>query len=347
MSALSFTLPKPLEATRPPARRDRVRLLVASIDGIEHARFDQLGDHLRPGDLLVINTSATLPAALSGLRGDGTPVRIHVSTPVPGRDDRWRVVELRSADGASPLAGRTGEQIAVLGHAGEPIAVPGGQLTLTAPYTEGDRLMVARTDGDESLDALLARDGEPIQYGYAEEPWPLAAYQTVYATQPGSAEMPSAGRPFSRELIVALVARGITIAPIVLHCGVSSPERHEPPYPEPYAVPAATARLVNDTHRAGGRVIAVGTSVVRALETVAGADRALSAGAGWTDLVITPQRGVAAVDGLITGWHEPEASHLLMLEAIAGPELLSASYEEALRHRYRWHEFGDSHLILP
>jgi S-adenosylmethionine:tRNA ribosyltransferase-isomerase len=159
--------------------------------------------------------------------------------------------------------------------------------------------------------------------------------------------MPSAGRPFSDRLIAGLVARGVAVAPITLHTGVSSPERHEPPFPEQYEVPAATARLVTDTREAGGRVIAVGTTVVRALETVARPDGSVAPGAGWTGVVIGPERGVAAVDGLITGWHEPEASHLQMLAAIAGQDLLERSYDQALEHGYLWHEFGDSHLILP
>jgi S-adenosylmethionine:tRNA ribosyltransferase-isomerase len=176
--------------------------------------------------------------------------------------------------------------------------------------------------------------------------WPLAAYQNVYATTPGSAEMPSAGRPFTAELIALLAARGVAVAPVVLHAGVSSPELHEPPFPEHYEVPAATARHINSTHDGGGRVIAVGTTVVRALETAARPGGTIAAAAGWTSLVIDPGRGVRAVDGLITGWHEPDASHLRMLAAITGEPLLERSYQEALRHGYLWHEFGDSHLIL-
>jgi S-adenosylmethionine:tRNA ribosyltransferase-isomerase len=193
---------------------------------------------------------------------------------------------------------------------------------------------------------LLARYGEPIRYGYVAEPRPLEAYQTVYALTPGSAEMASAGRPFTAELLTRLAARGVMIAPITLHTGVSSPEHHEPPFPEQYAVPATTARLVGAVRGWGGRVVAVGTTVVRALETGAYADGTLQSGAGWTNLVITPERGVLAVDGLITGWHEPEASHLQMLEAFAGERLLARSYREALASGYLWHEFGDSHLIL-
>jgi S-adenosylmethionine:tRNA ribosyltransferase-isomerase len=165
----------------------------------------------------------------------------------------------------------------------------------------------------------------------------------VYAREPGSAEMPSAGRPFTPELIDALAARGVSVAPITLHCGVSSPERHEPPFPEPYSIPEQTAALVSS---APGRIIAVGTTVVRALETVAAEDGTVRAGSGWTNLVIGPERRLRVVDGLITGWHEPEASHLQMLEAVAGRDLLARSYREALAGGYLWHEFGDSHLIL-
>jgi S-adenosylmethionine:tRNA ribosyltransferase-isomerase len=341
MNALAFELPAGLEATSPPEHRDEVRLLVAhQADGeLTDARFTDLPDQLHAGDLLVINVSATLPAALAAARQDGTPVRVHVSTPVPGRGPDDRVVELRSPDGSTPLRLDRGERVALGDEA---------TLRLIHPYTHGNRLMVARYDGPESLMRHLTRHGEPIRYGYAAERWPLADYQTVYATTPGSSEMPSAGRPFSRELMVAMIARGIGFAPIVLHCGVSSPERHEPPFPEPYEVPETTARRVNETRADGGRVIAVGTTVVRALETVADEHGHLERGAGWTSVVVTPETGgVRAVDGLITGWHEPQASHLQMLEAIAGGELLARSYEHALSHSYLWHEFGDSHLILP
>jgi S-adenosylmethionine:tRNA ribosyltransferase-isomerase len=159
--------------------------------------------------------------------------------------------------------------------------------------------------------------------------------------------MPSAARPFTHELVAELVGRGVLIAPLTLHTGVSSLEAGEEPYPERYRVPAATARLVNAVRAWGGRVVAVGTTVVRALETVATPDGSVEAGAGWTALVITPERGLRVVDGLLTGWHEAESSHLRMLEAAAGSTLLARSYRAARGHRYRWHEFGDSHLILP
>jgi S-adenosylmethionine:tRNA ribosyltransferase-isomerase len=177
--------------------------------------------------------------------------------------------------------------------------------------------------------------------------WPLSSYQTIFTTEPGSAEMPSAARPFSARVVTDLVKRGVLVAPLLLHTGVSSQEAGELPYPEQYRVPSATADLVNHVRSRGGRVIAVGTTVVRALETVTDGHGVVHPGQGWTDVVITPERGVRAVDGLITGWHEPEATHLAMLETIAGRPLLECSYAAALSAAYAWHEFGDSHLILP
>jgi S-adenosylmethionine:tRNA ribosyltransferase-isomerase len=343
-AALAFELPPAQEATAPAEERglarDGVRLLVAdATDGqMFHARFHELGAVLRAGDLVVINISATLPAAVQARRSDGTSVRVHFATRAPGLDERWRVLELRSPDGARPARGRAGERLVPAGAEGE--------LELVAPYASGSRLLLARWRGMGSVEELLARRGEPIRYGYVQRQWPVAAYQNVYATIPGSAEMPSAGRPFTSWLITKLLAAGVQFAPILLHTGVSSPERHESPFPEQYEVPAATARVVNATRAAGGRVIAVGTTVVRALETVARPDGGVEPGGGWTGLVIDPERGVRAVDGLITGWHEPQASHLQMLAAIAGDDVLHRSYRCALAAGYLWHEFGDSHLIL-
>ena len=312
-------------------------MLVAARDSgsLAHARVRDLPDHLRAGDVLVVNTSATLPAALPATRADRTKLRLHLSTPAGGR--RW-VVELRA--GGERFAG---------GRAGERLTLPGGaSATLLAPYLAGARLWLAELDpGERPLARLLAEHGAPIRYGYVERDWPLADYQTVFATHPGCAEMPSAGRPFTHELVTALVARGIAIAPFTLHTGVSSQQAGEAPYPERFSVPQATARQIDAARAGGGRAIAVGTTVVRALESVAGDDGTLRAGAGWTRHVVTPETGVRAVDGLLTGWHEPDATHLLMLEAVGGRALVERSYAEALRCGYLWHEFGDVHLILP
>jgi S-adenosylmethionine:tRNA ribosyltransferase-isomerase len=205
---------------------------------------------------------------------------------------------------------------------------------------------VARLSLGQPVVEYLRRHGRPIRYRHTPEDWPLDAYQTVFALHPGSAEMPSAGRPFSADLVTELVARGVLFAPLTLHAGVSSLELGESPYPERYRVPAETARLVNAARGWGGRVIAVGTTVVRALETVSAPDGTVTAGEGLTSLVVTPERGLRTLNGLLTGWHEPRSSHLQLLEAAAGPELLRRSYEAAAAHGYRFHEFGDSHLIL-
>jgi len=354
---IRFELPPERSATAPPEARgldrDEVRLLVAHGDGLVHARFRDLPDHLAPGDLVVINTSATLPSAIDGIRrdhldvpGSDRPVVVHVAGPHPAGEDTI-VVELRRTDGAGPTRdGRAGEVIALAG---------GASLHLVEGYpapTEGrgSRLWRARLDAltpQMPLDAYLAANGRPITYGYLDGRWPLASYQPAHAREPGSAEMASAGRPFTPRLITELVAHGVTVAPIVLHAGVSSLEEGEAPLPERYEVPEPTARLVELTRRNGGRVIAVGTTVCRALETVASPGGRMWPGTGWTDLELSPLRRPRVVDGIVTGWHAPEASHLRLLDALAGPELVQRAYDAALEEGYLWHEFGDSCLLLP
>jgi S-adenosylmethionine:tRNA ribosyltransferase-isomerase len=336
----ALELPNRLEAHEPPEERgsgrDNVALLVAYRHDLvlRHGRFDDLPRFLEPGDLLVVNTSATIPAALDAQLGERR-VELRLSTPAP--DGHW-VVELRTDDGLPFRRPQAGTSISLPGEA---------TAELLAPYTGSDRLSIARLRLGMPLDDYLRLHGRAIRYGYVPREWPIEAYQTVFALEPGSAEMPSAGRPFTAELVTELVARGVLVAPITLHTGVSSPEQGEPPYPERYRVPVTTARLVNAVRGWGGRVIAVGTTVVRALETVAAADGTVDAGEGLTNLVVTAERGLRTVDGLLTGWHDPTASHLRLLEAAAGAELLDRSYRAAQAHGYRWHEFGDLHLILP
>jgi S-adenosylmethionine:tRNA ribosyltransferase-isomerase len=224
------------------------------------------------------------------------------------------------------------------------IALPGGALLTLGPRFSG-RLWNARLS--TAVLPYLLRHGAPIRYSYVQHPWPLESYQTVFGIHPGSAEMPSASRPFTAELVTRLAARGVAIAPVTLHTGVSSLEGDEEPYPEPYDVPPATARLVNLTRAAGGRVIAAGTTVVRALESAASASGVVTASAGWTSLVITASHQLKAADGLLTGLHEPRSTHLWMLSAFAGADLLERCYEAAAERGYLWHEFGDVHLLLP
>ncbi len=344
-----FDPPQDLTAPEPPEyrglRRDGVRLLVAGAGGVLHGRFDQLAEHLAPGDVLVVNTSATVPGQLDGSRRGGRPVVVHLANRLA---DGHRVVELRSFPNASEP---------VLDAAvGEIVDLPeGGSVELLAPYPHvgssptgaGNRLWRGRPVLPTPTADYLSRVARPISYGYLDRSYPIESYQTIFALHPGSAEMPSAGRPFSPELATRLVSRGVVFAPITLHTGVSSQEANEGPQEEWYEVPAATAALLNDARRRGSRVIAVGTTATRAVESAAAPDGTVRPHSGWTDLVISPERPVRVVRGLITGWHDPEASHLLLVEAVAGPELTQSAYDDAAAEGYRWHEFGDSGLLLP
>jgi S-adenosylmethionine:tRNA ribosyltransferase-isomerase len=331
-----FTLPPSLEAHDPPEARglprDGVRMLVsrrASGEISQHG-FADLPGLLLPGDLLVINTTATLPAHVRV----SAELAVHFSGPRP--DGSW-LAELRLVTGKTTVPNDGG-------YPGQRLSLPGGAvLTLEGRATA--RLWRARLS--VAVLPYLLRYGSPIRYSYVPREWPLSYYQTVFARDPGSAEMPSASRPFSPSVVTRLVSAGVLMAPLTLHCGVSSLEGDEEPYPEPYDVPPATAELVNHVRARGGRVIAGGTTVVRALETVAAPDGRVRAGAGWTSHVVTLETGVRAVDGLLTGLHEPRSSHLQMLAAFAGPDLLSRCYQTAIDAGYLWHEFGDVHLLLP
>ncbi len=336
LALAEFTLPAELEAHDPPeargVARDGVRLLVSrtAAGEISHHRFRALPRLLLPGDLLVVNTSQTLPAQVRVT----TDLAVHFSSPRP--DGSW-LVELRQLRNKISLPNGAGSP-------GQSLTLPGGAV-LTLLDRETTRLW--RATLSVAVVPYLLKHGVPIRYAYVPRDWPLTAYQTVFAQDPGSAEMPSASRPFSLSVVAQLVTRGVLIAPLTLHCGVSSLEGEEDPYPEPYAVPPATADLVNHVRARGGRVIAGGTTVVRALETAADPDGRVAASAGWTSHVVTPETGVRAVDGLLTGLHEPRSSHLRMLAAFAGPELLGRCYQAAIDASYLWHEFGDVHLLLP
>ncbi len=336
------------EATEPPEARgitrDAVRMMVAHRSGLRagnrivHAHAHDLPQFLDEGDLVVVNTSGTLAAAVDALGIDGTPLVVHLSQRLPA--GLW-LVELRRPNGRATepwFEDPPGPTLRLVG---------GGCIHLASRFESSQRLWIATLDLPDPVLTYLAVHGRPIRYGYVTRDWPLDTYQNVYAREPGSAEMPSAGRPFTPELVTRLVAKGVGVSPLVLHTGVSSLEANEHPYPEWYRVPPSTAARINETRANDGRVIAIGTTVVRALESVVDARRVVHAGEGWTDVVVTPERGAHAVDGLLTGWHEPEASHLQMLEAIAGRDLLDVSYAAASAEGYLWHEFGDVHLILP
>lgn len=342
--AVLWGLPEGPAATEPPeargVSRDGVRLLVARGSRVRMARFRELPRFLRPGDLLVVNTSATLPAAVDGELGGRRRVTVHFST-IFG--DGTVAVEVRPSGGGTGPVGDL--------ERGETVALPeGAVLVLMEGYADargrGTRLWRARLSG-AGPGTLLRRHGRPIAYAYVEGRWPLDSYQTVFARHAGSAEMPSAARPFSHRLVTALVARGVGFTPVTLHAGVSSPEAGERPLAERFRVPPVTAARVNTARAAGCRVIAVGTTSARALESVATGSGAVVPGGGWTELVLSRERPVRVVDGLITGWHGPGASHVHLLESVAGEEMVRRAYAESLAGGLLWHEFGDSCLLLP
>jgi S-adenosylmethionine:tRNA ribosyltransferase-isomerase len=342
-----FSIPEDRIATEPPELRglprDGVKLMMATPAGIRHTSFHRLGEQLNAGDVLVVNTSATVPGQLDGVRA-GAAVVVHIANRLA---DGTRVTELRTAPDASApvLDGRTGERISL---------PAGGVVELIAPYPKsgssptgvGNRLWRGRVTVSQTLSSYLREQARPISYGYLNGFFPISAYQTIFALHPGSAEMPSAARPFSAELVARLVAQGVIFAPVTLHTGLSSQDVGEAPQPEWFEVSETTAHLVNSSKARGARVIGVGTTATRAIESAVKPDGAAAAVCGWTDLVISPGRPVRIVDGLITGWHNPEASHLLLVESVAGAELTQHAYDAAVAERYLWHEFGDSCLLL-
>lgn len=345
--SLDFQIGDELSAHEPPEMRglarDQVRLMVSRVsdDSITHARFFDFPDFLEPGDVVVVNSSATINAALDGERELHEDILLHLSTPLAG--NKW-VVELRrhSTSGTVPLLDAS---------EAETIRLPANATaTLIEPYMPAFpgapvRLWIAQLALPDHPIAYTAHYGMPIRYGYVPKSWPLSFYQTIFANESGSAEMPSASRAFTQEIVERLARKRVNVFPIVLHCGVSSLESHEPPYPERYRVPRDTAVAVNSARSLGNRVVAVGTTVVRSLESAADASGRVRPVEGWTDLVITPERGLRVVDAMLTGFHEPKASHRSMLEALAGRDHLQLAYDAAISGHYLWHEFGDLHLI--
>ncbi|WP_224336422.1 S-adenosylmethionine:tRNA ribosyltransferase-isomerase [Haloprofundus halobius] len=346
LSEFRFERPEVLQAAEPPEERgldrDDVRLLVSRRGAHRHTRFSNLAEYLDPGDVLVVNQSATLPASLPATWTDG---EFLLNCCTEYGDGVWLVEPRWGPGDPGPLPLSTGDEFVAGGETGHVIG----------EFPGIDRLLFVRFEGDAGV--AMARAGEPIRYGYLEGEYPLSAYQTTFATTPGSAEMPSAARPFTERVVEMLRRRGVGIATLTLHTGVSSLEVEcdqlecgcrdvwNPLYPEPFVVPAATARAVTAARERGSRVVAVGTTVVRALETAWDGTR-VAPTEGFTRTFVTPERGVATVDALLTGLHDPETTHLAMLYAVAGRERVLDAYESAVDERYLWHEFGDSHLLF-
>lgn len=333
---LSFKLPEEREARRPPEARglarDEVALLVSDERANSHtvARFTDLAKYLRAGDLLVVNDSATIPAALVARRATGASVTLHLSTKIS--EGLW-IVEPRRTN---------------LIEVGERFTIPGGSIKLLSPVDHTyPRLWYALLDLPLPTFDYLSANAHPIAYDYVDGRYSIDAYQTIFAREQGSVEMPSAARPFSLRVVDSLYRRNVNIASITLHCGVASPETHEPPLDERFSVPGWTAKIVNATRAAGGRVIAIGTTVVRALETISDENGVVNPARGWTSHIVDNGHPPRVVDGLVTGFHEPRASHLLMLEAFLNQRFLTNAYAKAIDEGLLWHEFGDVHLILP
>ncbi|MEZ4956182.1 MAG: S-adenosylmethionine:tRNA ribosyltransferase-isomerase [Saprospiraceae bacterium] len=346
---IDFQLPRQLACALPTEERkigrDGVRLLVSEreTDDIQHARFRDIGQCLRQGDVLVVNTSATMPAALDIELPDGGAGRMHLSTQ---KDDHTWIVEIRAV-----LENKTHRYGGV--EVGQKFDLPdGGYVKIKRPFYKNRlpenhlHLWEASFRLPHGMNAFLEKHGKPIRYDQLQANYPLAYYQTIFSNEMGSSEMPSAGRAFTPALVAELIVKGVQFAPIVLHTGVSSLESNERPYPEFYKMPPTTASLLNLAKKENRRIIAVGTTAVRAVESATDTEGIIRAGNGWTDLYITPDRGMHTVTGLLTGFHEPKASHLLMLGALAEATHLQKCYDEALVERYEWHEFGDLHLLL-
>ena len=340
---VEFVLSPELEAHEPAEhrglRRDQVRLMVLPrIEGAPiHTRFDALGDYLSPNDLVVVNSSRTLPALLQAHDENGDPVEVRLAH--RRSEDLWDAQLLNGRQ----LIGWPGMQLDF-----------GQNLTARVLARRPDLSFLWRVQFDRCCLPLLDmiyRLGEPVRYSYVSEALPLDLYQTVYARQPGSVEMPSAGRPFTWELLLGLRRKGIGLASISLHTGLSSTrddalDAARPIFEEEYEVPEDAAQAINAAHAAGGRVVAVGTTVVRSVETAALSDGTVKSARGWTSLHLTGSYKLRAVDGLITGMHEPRTTHLDLLSAFVQPARLQAAYLEAIEQRYLWHEFGDMNLII-
>lgn len=334
-------------ASAPRARGERRLLLFDRRSGaVGDAQLDDLPTLVRPGDLFVVNDAATLPASLPARAPSGAPIEVRL---VRARDDgrRWQAVLFGAGDWRTPTEHRPAAEAL---RAGDRLEVAGLPATVSELSRTSVRLfdLVFESDPDVVWAALYRR-GRPIQYAHVPEPLALWSVQTAYAARPWAAEAPSAGVPLDWSLLSALRARGVGLAAITEGAGLSS--TGDPaidaalPLPERFEVPAATVRAVNAARARGGRVVAVGTSVVRALESAA-ASGELRPARGETDLVIGPGYRPRAVDGLFTGLHEPTASHFALLQAFAPPAQLGAAYAHAERGGYLGHEFGDTNLIL-
>ncbi len=345
-SIIQFDLPQDLACPKPTEdrniRRDEVRLLVTTNSGsIEHSTFNHLSTFLQKGDVLVVNTSATIPSAIPVSLPAGKKGKLHFSTKLS--DNKW-LVEIREITGNKTIRWKEGQE-------GMIFPLPGGAgIFLQQKFYKNDQwldLWIANFHGDQPMENYLTDHAKPIQYEKLDRQYPLSYYQTFFSFHPGSAEMPSAGRGFTAELVERLLKKGVSIVPILLHTGVSSLEENETPYPEHTEIDPVAASIINAAKVEGRRIIAVGTTAIRAIETAVNEDGIVLPYRGNTELFIDENYSMKIIDGLLTGFHEPRASHLNMLQSIGGFEHIDRAYREAIKAGYYWHQFGDLHLILP
>ncbi|KAA0546202.1 S-adenosylmethionine:tRNA ribosyltransferase-isomerase [Bacillus sp. BGMRC 2118] len=332
-----FYVPDNLNANHPieisGRSRDDVKLMVLDRTSgkTSHQKFHDLGSFLKAGDVLVLNNSRTIPSVLKGKQGK-RDIEIRLSRRVT--DDSWEVLIVGGLYASD-------DQIEFTDGITARIEGEGSELPL---------VKIRFSTSGQKLYEMFYRYGEPIRYEYIDKPWPLEAYQTVYASVPGSVEMPSAGRAFTWKLIHQLRRKGVSVVFLQLHAGLSYYGNDHWPvpshHPESYVIPEETANIINDAKKSGNRVIAVGTTVVRTLETVADQQGFVESGEGITTLYIKEGTPLKCVDGLVTGMHEPEASHLDLLSTLIEKEKLMSAYQDAIQKEYLWHEFGDMNLII-
>mgnify|MGYP003876836985 CR=1 FL=1 len=346
LETLQFNLPDALACPKPTElrnmSRDDVRLLVTREQGqAAHTQFYQLANHLQAGDVLVVNTSATQAAAFPITLPSGVPGVVHLSTRTAPREWLAEIRQIKENRTLRWKGGLPGMSFELNGNA---------SIQLQEQYYEDRRLLhlwKVHLSTDKAVNTYMAEHGLPIQYENLDKRQPLSYYQTYFSFHPGSSEMPSAARGFTKNLVNMLLQKGIVFAPILLHTGVSSLEENEAPYPEYMDLSPVSASIINVARQRGNRIVAVGTTAVRAVESATKAAGEVMAFKGYTDLYIQGSYEMKTINALLTGFHEPKASHLHMLQSLAGPDHIEKAYASAIEHQYYWHQFGDLHLILP
>ena len=343
---IQFKLPELLACPEPTElrniARDDVRLLVTKGDGsVDHSFFNRFSENLQAGDVLVVNTSATQAAAFPIEISKGRKGMVHFSTQI--NHEEW-LVEIREIKGNKTIRWKDGAENEVFNLPNK------GTIKLKSKFYENRDLLhlwTVEVNIDQDIQSYMQMYGQPIKYENLDKAYPLDYYQTYFSYQPGSSEMPSAGRGFTSLLVNKLLEKGIELVPVLLHTGVSSLEENEAPYPEYMELSPASAKIINKAKRTGRRIVAVGTTAVRAVESATNIQGEVVPYKGNTSLYIQNEYKMRTINAMLTGFHEPKASHLNMLQSLAGADHIDEAYNAAIDNNYYWHQFGDLHLILP